>query len=426
MTATEPHKLGEVLRGAREAKGVDLPRVERDTKIRVRYLAALENGTYRDLPGAVYTKGFLRNYGLYLGLDPEYLIDLYRLESSATQPDHRREPAWPRPITASRSRSFVLTPGAVAAAILTIAVVAFVYYLGRELITFARTPELRITDPPGAVAAYHELEYTVRGVAPPNSRITVKNLTENPTVTADDAGNFSIDVKLVPGSNVITLTASDPLTKRDSDDQTRTIEVVTTQPSQTPAAQLTLAEPADKASLGSAVKVSGSSMAGAKLTVTPRLIKAAGAGFSVVDGANRAVKLPVPKAPGPISLEADADGSFSGTVGLAPGSWELTIAPELGDAIVRHVTVTAAKGLSGAISIGKAASYLELREDGKPRAGVSGGISGPGDVIKLRAKTEIRLRAGNAAAVDVTINGVHIGPMGGSGAVVDWTISLGQ
>ena len=76
-----------MLRTAREAKGVDLARVERDTKIRERYLSALEDGDYAELPGAVYTKGFLRNYGAYLGLDTEYLIDLYRLESS--QPTER-------------------------------------------------------------------------------------------------------------------------------------------------------------------------------------------------------------------------------------------------------------------------------------------------------------------------------------------------
>ena len=56
---------------ARERKGVDLLRAERETKIRVKYLSALESGEYADLPGAVYTKGFLRNYALYLGLDPE-------------------------------------------------------------------------------------------------------------------------------------------------------------------------------------------------------------------------------------------------------------------------------------------------------------------------------------------------------------------
>jgi cytoskeletal protein RodZ len=63
--------LPERLLAARERKGVDLYRAERDTKIRARYLQALEHGEYGELPGAVYTKGFLRNYALYLGLDPD-------------------------------------------------------------------------------------------------------------------------------------------------------------------------------------------------------------------------------------------------------------------------------------------------------------------------------------------------------------------
>ena len=66
--------LPERLLAARERKGVDLYRAERDTKIRSRYLAALEHGEYGELPGSVYTKGFLRNYALYLGLDPEDVI----------------------------------------------------------------------------------------------------------------------------------------------------------------------------------------------------------------------------------------------------------------------------------------------------------------------------------------------------------------
>ena len=101
----ESHKLGEVLRTAREAKGVDLDRVERDTKIRVRYLSALERGEYRELPGAVYTKGFLRNYGAYLGLDPEYLIDLFRIESAGAGIERPTVPTPPRPIAARRSRA---------------------------------------------------------------------------------------------------------------------------------------------------------------------------------------------------------------------------------------------------------------------------------------------------------------------------------
>ena len=152
----QDHKLGEVLRAAREAKEVDLIRVERDTKIRERYLSALERGEYRELPGAVYTKGFLRNYGAYLGLDPEYLIDLYRLETSAIAAERPISPSPPRPITVRRRRTFVVTPGAVAAAILTILVGAFVAWLGYEFVNFARTPELRIVEPAGDVAAHTE------------------------------------------------------------------------------------------------------------------------------------------------------------------------------------------------------------------------------------------------------------------------------
>ena len=57
---------------------MDLYRAERDTKIRARYLGALERGDYKELPGAVYTKGFLRNYALYLGLDPDDVLLQWR------------------------------------------------------------------------------------------------------------------------------------------------------------------------------------------------------------------------------------------------------------------------------------------------------------------------------------------------------------
>ena len=86
--------LPDRLTAARERKGVDLVRAERDTKIRVRYLSALEPGDYRDLPGAVYTKGFLRNYAIYLGLDPEDVLRQWRRErGEATAPEPYRPAA---------------------------------------------------------------------------------------------------------------------------------------------------------------------------------------------------------------------------------------------------------------------------------------------------------------------------------------------
>ncbi len=211
----EVHKLGEVLRAARETKGVDLSRVERDTKIRERYLVALERGDYRELPGAVYTRGFLRNYGAYLGLDAEYLIDLYRIETSTAAAERTRMPVAPRPIGDGPRVRSSSPPGIIVAALLTVAVGAFVAYLGWEFVNFARTPELRILDPAGNVQRYPETSMTVRGVTAPNARVTVSNLRENPTVRADAEGVFEVTVRLLPGSNIIRLVARDPVTNRE-------------------------------------------------------------------------------------------------------------------------------------------------------------------------------------------------------------------
>lgn len=70
-------ELGELLRKAREEKGLSLVQVEEATRIRSAYLQALEEEAYDRLPAPVYTRGFLRNYALYLGLDAEHLLTLY-------------------------------------------------------------------------------------------------------------------------------------------------------------------------------------------------------------------------------------------------------------------------------------------------------------------------------------------------------------
>lgn len=69
--------LGDMLRAAREAKNLTLEDVERITRIRVKYLAALEVGAYEELPSPVQLRGFLRNYAQHVGLDAERMLALY-------------------------------------------------------------------------------------------------------------------------------------------------------------------------------------------------------------------------------------------------------------------------------------------------------------------------------------------------------------
>jgi cytoskeleton protein RodZ len=71
-------QIGEVLQGTRSRLGLDILAVERETKIRAKYLRALENEEWDVLPGPTYVKGFLRTYARYLGLDADALVDEYR------------------------------------------------------------------------------------------------------------------------------------------------------------------------------------------------------------------------------------------------------------------------------------------------------------------------------------------------------------
>lgn len=66
--------IGPSLRQARQQRGLDLADVEQATRIRCKYLAALEEERFEVLPGAAYVRGFLRGYGEFLGLDCALLV----------------------------------------------------------------------------------------------------------------------------------------------------------------------------------------------------------------------------------------------------------------------------------------------------------------------------------------------------------------
>ncbi len=70
-------EIGNSLREARVRQGVDFPELEQATKIRGKYLRALEDENFEQLPGQTYVKGFLRTYADYLGLDGQLYVDEY-------------------------------------------------------------------------------------------------------------------------------------------------------------------------------------------------------------------------------------------------------------------------------------------------------------------------------------------------------------
>ena len=70
-------EIGNSLREARLRQQLDFPEAEHGTKIRAKYLRALEEERFEVLPSHTYVKGFLRSYAEYLGLDGQLYVDEY-------------------------------------------------------------------------------------------------------------------------------------------------------------------------------------------------------------------------------------------------------------------------------------------------------------------------------------------------------------
>ena len=84
-------EIGNSLREARYRQQLELSEVELATKIRARYLQALEEEQFDALPAQTYVKGFLRTYADYLGLDGQLYVDEYNSRYSVGE-DEPREP----------------------------------------------------------------------------------------------------------------------------------------------------------------------------------------------------------------------------------------------------------------------------------------------------------------------------------------------
>jgi cytoskeleton protein RodZ len=125
--------IGATLREARMRARIDISELEAETKIRAKYLRALENEEWDLLPGPTYVKSFLREYADALGLDGKLLVSEYKLRYEGPS-DFEMQPISPR-TRRERERRGRSTPGAlrdVAVAAVVLLVIGVLILIGRN------------------------------------------------------------------------------------------------------------------------------------------------------------------------------------------------------------------------------------------------------------------------------------------------------
>jgi len=169
-------EIGEKLMAARHTRGITLEQAQADTKIRSRYLKALEEGDVDAIPGEVYYKGFLRSYGNYLGLDGLSLVDEYKKRKGEQAPLPEETPLYPVPRRSS-------APG------WTWVILPLIFLVVAAWFIKSRTPAQRPPEPTGDVPAVVEHQEDLGSTE--DTENEVRGTPERPEVQRQDPDEFT-------------------------------------------------------------------------------------------------------------------------------------------------------------------------------------------------------------------------------------------
>jgi hypothetical protein len=379
-------RVGETLRAQREKKGITLEQAASDTRIREKFLKALEDSDYQTLPGTVYTKGFLRNYTEYLELNTEELVVQFHQERD--QPDAPRSF---KPMNPIMRRSLIFTPAVLVPVVVLAGIVLFVSYLYYQFVSFAVPPRIEVTDPPSDAIA-QSADFVVKGRTVPDGRVTVQ-VFPGPLTVADIRpnadGTFSVAVQLNPGSNHIVVEVLDVTGKVGRASRTVRLETVVSTPGQP---VIIVEQPANGATFtNTPVLVSG------RFDPSVTVLTVNGVQIPVNEARRFEVRFTYPAGPQTITIIArDAAGATT------TETRAVTVAYT---AAVVNVTVKGGE------------AWLQATVDGTVVPG-TGRVFTEGESATYTGR-EVRLRSGNGAATLVSYNGQPAVAMGQQGEVVE-------
>ncbi len=383
-------RLGDALRTQRESMGVTMEQAAEDTRIRTKFLQAIESGDYQSLPGTVYTKGFLRNYAQYLNLDPEELLALYTGERGGTDPVRTFAPM--KPLV---KRSFIFTPTVLVPVVVLAGIVLFIAYVYYQFTNFAVAPHVDITDP-AADAVSQTAEYTIKGRTNPEGRITVRVSPGQDTINdvrpATD-GTFTVTVPLKPGPNHVEVQVLDPAGKLAQ--ATRTIQFTAPVSNDPQAPQLIVEQPAN-----------GGTYTNAPVTVSGRVDRSVTS--LTVNGAAATI---------------GTDLKFAVTVNFVAGPQTVRVIAKTATGGEVQETRTVSVSYTAAVvtvRITGGDAYILATVDGS-QVPSTNKIFANGQVLTFTGKT-VTVRTGNAGVTFLSFNGQDLGKMGEVGQVTERTL----
>jgi transcriptional regulator with XRE-family HTH domain len=196
---SEADSVAEILKAERTKRSLKLGKIAETLGINEKYLIALENGRFEELPAGIYGKNFLREYALYLGLETGPLIEMFELSLTAEKAQTRTE-LFSKQVV--KSGEMLALPRIFKNIALAAVVLICFIYLSYRLEKIVAPPTLEISNPAAnLITKEHSIE--IIGRTEPETQIIING----EKVLSDSTGNFLATVNLKTGINMITITA---------------------------------------------------------------------------------------------------------------------------------------------------------------------------------------------------------------------------
>ncbi len=198
--------VGQIFQDERFKKGFTLEQIEKATKIRAKFLTALEKENFNEMPALPYIQGFIRNYSEFLGLRSETMLALFRRQYMRREVE-KKQPL-EEPLTSS---SWQMTPNKVVVGLVILLIVSLFSYFYHQYNLLHRPPPLLVENPKDEVVSKNET-VAVFGKTDPDATLTINN---EPILIKED-GKFYKDINLSIGNNTLVIEATSRIGEKTS------------------------------------------------------------------------------------------------------------------------------------------------------------------------------------------------------------------
>lgn len=204
--------VGQILKETREAKFYTLEDVEKAIKIRKELLIALESDNYKKLPPPTFVRGFIKNYAIFLGIDPEKLLAIYRRGFAEDKNKPYVMDAFSNPMSKPK---FKFTPAQLLGGVVMLVILSFFAYLWIQYRQFVGAPNLSIIAPIDQMTTDNP-NIEVAGKTDPEVKVNVNS--QEIKVGAD--GSFDEQIIISSQVNKITIEAISKFNQKTEVDRT--------------------------------------------------------------------------------------------------------------------------------------------------------------------------------------------------------------